>query len=216
KSLDAEIKKSFLIYGENNLMGNIMDSHDKNRFMAFADGDLDISQWSAIEEGWNNPPQVDNKISYKKAKLYYAYMNAIPGLPVIYYGSEFGMTGASDPDNRRMMKFDNELNEDEREMLNDVSKIINIRKEHSALRYGDFLTLKADKRNYIFIRSDFNERILVVLNKSLILQTLEIELPEFYKYKNIINLFDNSKTSISNNKIVLKIDGLSYCYYLFE
>ncbi|MCX7876141.1 MAG: alpha-amylase family glycosyl hydrolase, partial [Melioribacteraceae bacterium] len=47
KSLDAEIKKSFLIYGENNLMGNIMDSHDKNRFMAFADGDLDISQWSA-------------------------------------------------------------------------------------------------------------------------------------------------------------------------
>ncbi len=127
-SLDAEIKKSFLVYGENNLMGNIMDSHDKNRFMAFADGDLDVTQWSAVEEGWNNPPKVDNPASYEKAKLYYAYMNTIPGLPVIYYGSEFGMTGASDPDNRRMMRFGNELNNYERKMLDDVRRIINLRK----------------------------------------------------------------------------------------
>ena len=79
KSLDAEMKKSFLVYGENNVMGNIMDSHDKNRFMAFADDDLGLSQWSAIEEGWNNPPKVDNPVNYNKAKLYYAYMNTIPG-----------------------------------------------------------------------------------------------------------------------------------------
>ena len=58
KPLDAEMKKSFLVYGENNVMGNIMDSHDKNRFMAFADDDLGLAQWSAIEEeGWNNPPK---------------------------------------------------------------------------------------------------------------------------------------------------------------
>ncbi len=216
KSLDAEIKKSFLIYGENNLMGNIMDSHDKNRFMAFADGDLDISQWSAIEEGWNNPPQVDNEISYKKAKLYYAYMNAIPGIPVIYYGSEFGMTGASDPDNRRMMKFDNELSDYEKQMLNDVGKILNLRKEHTALRYGDFLTIKADKRIFAFVRSDFNERILVVLNKSLIPQTIEIDLPEFYKIKSVKNLLYNETNLVEGNKLKIKVNELSYNFYILE
>ncbi|MDF1611584.1 alpha-amylase family glycosyl hydrolase [Stygiobacter electus] len=216
KSLDAEIKKSFLIYGENNLMGNIMDSHDKNRFMAFADGDLDISQWSAIEEGWNNPPQVDNEISYKKAKLYYAYMNAIPGIPVIYYGSEFGMTGASDPDNRRMMKFDNELSDYEKQMLNDVGKIINLRKEHTALRYGDFLTINADKRIFAFVRSDFNERILVVLNKSLIPQTIKIDLPEFYKIKSVKNLLYNETNLVEGNKLKIKVNELSYNFYILE
>ena len=216
KSLDAEIKKSFLIYGENNLMGNIMDSHDKNRFMAFADGDLDISQWSAIEEGWNNPPQVDNEISYKKAKLYYAYMNAIPGIPVIYYGSEFGMTGASDPDNRRMMKFDNELSDYEKQMLNDVGKILNLRKEHTALRYGDFLTIKADKRIFAFVRSDFNERILVVLNKSLIPQIIEIDLPEFYKIKSVKNLLYNETNLVEGNKLKIKVNELSYNFYILE
>lgn len=216
KSLDAEIKKSFLVYGENNLMGNIMDSHDKNRFMAFADGDLDISKWSAIEEGWNNPPQVDNEISYKKAKLYYAYMNAIPGLPVIYYGSEFGMTGASDPDNRRMMKFDEQLNDYEKEMLNEVSKIINLRKNQPALRYGDFLTLKADKRIFAFIRSDFNERILVVLNKSLIPQIIELNLPEFYEIKSAENLSNGEKLFTENNQIKIKVDALEYFYFLLK
>ena len=54
-------------------------------------------------------------------------MNTIPGLPVIYYGSEFGMTGARS-DNRRMMRFGNELSVDERKMLEDVRSLVNVRK----------------------------------------------------------------------------------------
>ena len=37
-SLDYHMKKSFEAFGYNNLMGNIMDSHDKVRFMSYADG----------------------------------------------------------------------------------------------------------------------------------------------------------------------------------
>lgn len=209
-SLDAEIKKSFLVYGENNLMGNIMDSHDKNRFMAFADGDLDITQWSAIEEGWNNPPNVDNPANYEKAKLYYAYLNTIPGLPVIYYGSEFGMTGASDPDNRRMMRFGEELNPFEKKMLEDVRKIINIRKNHSALRYGDFLTLHADENIYAFIRSDLNERILIVLNKNPETQNVLLKLPRLYDVKLISDLLSKQKITAGNDFVEIKIVGRGY------
>lgn len=58
KDLDSEIRKGLDVFGSLNLMGNIMDSHDKNRYMAYADGALDLSQSNAAELGWNNPPQV--------------------------------------------------------------------------------------------------------------------------------------------------------------
>ena len=210
KSLEAEMKKSFLVYGENNVMGNIMDSHDKNRFMAFADGDLDLSQWSAIEEGWNNPPRVDNPANYDKAKLYYAYMNTIPGLPVIYYGSEFGMTGASDPDNRRMMRFGNELSRYEREMLEDVRSIVNLRKNHPALRHGDFLTLVANENIYAYIRSDMNERVLVVLNKNENKQEVELQLPVIYKINSVTDLISKEKINTVNGKLNVSVRGIGY------
>lgn len=212
-ALDAEIKKSFLVYGENNLMGNIMDSHDKNRFMAFADGDLDVTQWSAVEEGWNNPPRVDNPANYEKAKLYYAYMNTIPGLPVIYYGSEFGMTGASDPDNRRMMRFGEELNQFEKRMLGDVRKIINLRKNHPALRYGDFLTLQADENVYSYIRSEVNERILIILNKSEKAVPLQLNIPLMYGIKSAGNLLTDEKIELVDGSINLILQPMSYSFF---
>lgn len=211
--LDAELKKSFLVYGENNLMGNIMDSHDKNRFMAFADGDLDASQWSAGEIGWNNPPGVDNPDNYRKAKLYYAYMNSVPGLPVIYYGSEFGMSGASDPDNRRMMRFENELSIHEKKMLGDVRLIINTRKNHPALRYGDFLTLRADENIYAFVRSDFNERILVVLNKNEETQSVELRLPQVYESNSVVDLINGSELKVENGKLKAAVEGVGYNFF---
>lgn len=210
--LDKEMQKTFSVYGVNHLMGNVMDSHDKNRFMAFADGDLDASEWSAIEQGWNNPPMVDDPESYKKLILYMAYMNSIPGLPVIYYGSEFGMSGASDPDNRRMMRFGNELNEHEKNTLIEVSKIVNIRKTHSALRYGDFYTLQANKNIYAYLRSDFNERILVVLNKSNIEQEVNLSLPVYFDTKKLMDLSNEEKINLTENENI-KLNSKSWKIY---
>ena len=51
KTLDNEIHKSFSVFGANNLMGNIMDSHDKVRFMAFADGEVPLNGGDASEIG---------------------------------------------------------------------------------------------------------------------------------------------------------------------
>ena len=211
--LDKEMHKSFSVYGYNHLMGNIMDSQDKNRFMAFADGDLDVSQWSAVEEGWNNPPKVDHPESYKKLVLYMAYMNTIPGLPVIYYGSEFGMTGASDPDNRRMMRFGKQLSKYEKQTLKEVSKIINLRKTHSALRYGDFYTLKADSTTYAYMRSDMNERLIVLLNKSNVPQRIELVLPEFLDVDYLENINTGRKIPTDRNSAVIVVPAMDWAIY---
>lgn len=214
--LNNEMKKTSEVYGTIHYMGNIMDSHDKNRYMAYTDGDLDLSQWSAVEEGWNNPPKVDDPNSYKKMELYMAYMNSIPGLPVIYYGSEFGMTGASDPDNRRMMRFGNELDKYEKETLQDVRQIVNLRNEYPALRYGDYYNLQADKSIFAYIRSYMNQRILIVINKNENPQNVELDIPPIYGIKSITNLVTNEKTELDDSKLNMNVDGISWGMYLMN
>jgi glycosidase len=208
--VDYQMQKSFQVFGYNNLMGNIMDSHDKIRYMAYADGDLEINDGRAGEIAWTNPPQVDNPDSYKKLKVYMAYLLTIPGIPIIYYGDEIGMTGASDPDNRRMMRFDEELNQYEKQTFEDVSKLIHIRKEHPALRYGDFLTLQADENIYAYIRSDMNERILTVVNKNSNEVNVELFIPPIYKVNKAKNLLDGSEHKTINNKIKLNLNSYVY------
>ncbi len=213
-SLLDEIETTFEYYGENNLMGNIMDSHDKNRFTAFADGDLSLDEWSAVEKGWNDPPKVDNPATYKKAELYYAYLFAVPGVPVIYYGSEFGMSGASDPDNRRMMRFGAQLNLYEKEMLKATSEIVKLRRKHSALNYGDFFPLLADKNVFVFLRSDFNESILVTLNKNFKRkEKIIVNFPQCVSPDEIENLKTGETISVNDNRAEIELSPLGWSYF---
>jgi glycosidase len=210
KLLDYQMQKSFQVFGYNNLMGNIMDSHDKIRYMAYADGDLAINDGRAGDFAWNNPPKVDDPKSYDKLKLHLAYILTIPGVPIIYYGDEIGMTGAADPDNRRMMRFNDELDQFEKQTLEDVSKLIHIRKDHPALRYGDFLTLQADENVYAYLRSDMNERVLIIVNKNSNQQKVEFTLPGMYKITKAKDLVSGKEFDINNNKFDVDVNGTQY------
>jgi cyclomaltodextrinase / maltogenic alpha-amylase / neopullulanase len=216
QQLDKEIKKGLYIFGENNLMGNIMDSQDKDRFMAYADSDLAINDGNSIEIGWNNPPKVDHKSSYKKERLYLSYLLTIPGIPTIYYGDEIGMTGAADPDNRRMMRFGNQLDNNERENLEEVKKIIHLRDDHPALRYGDYYSLKADTNIFAYLRSDMNERVLVVLNKNPETQNVDLEFPDFYNSDYITDLFTGEKIKLNGNNTRIPVKGIGYRFFSFN
>ncbi|MCL4278708.1 MAG: alpha-glucosidase C-terminal domain-containing protein, partial [Ignavibacteriaceae bacterium] len=208
--LDNQMQKTFQVYGVNHLMGNLVSSHDKIRYMAYADGDLEINDGRASEFAWTNPPKVDHPSSYDKLKLHLAYILTIPGVPVIYYGDEIGMTGASDPDNRRMMRFDNDLNEYEKQTFKDVSKIIHSRSDHSSLRYGDFLTLQADKNIYAYLRSDLNERILVILNKSEKEQQVNLTLPDIYNIKTANDVISADSFQVKDGSISFAVKGIGY------
>lgn len=208
--LDLTMTKTFQVYGVNHLMGNLADSHDKNRYMAYADGDLELNSGEAIEIGWTNPPQVDNPSSYDKLKIHLAYALTIPGVPVIYYGDEIGMTGAADPDNRRMMRFGDDLNYDEKQTLEDVSRVIHLRKNHSALRYGDFYTLQADKNIYAYLRSDMKERILTVVNKSEEGQKVDLKFPKEYKLSKATDLISGNEYAIKLSELSVFVDKIGY------
>lgn len=208
KIVSDEIRKTFLVYGLNHLMGNLMDSHDQVRYMAFTDGDIFLDTPNTAEIGWTNPPQVDHPDSYEKAKLYLTYTLTIPGVPIIDYGDEIGMTGAADPDNRRMMRFGDQVKPIEKQMFADVSQLIHLRRNHSALRYGDFQTLLADENCFAYLRSDFNERILVILNKSEKAQQRKIDIPNHYIIQEVTDLIKGEKISLADHKLNLKIPAL--------
>ncbi|MEJ2507551.1 MAG: alpha-amylase family glycosyl hydrolase, partial [Ignavibacteriaceae bacterium] len=216
KLIDYQMQKSFQVFGYNNLMGNIMDSHDKIRYMAYADGDLEINDGRASDFAWNNPPTVDHPSSYEKLKLYMAYLLTIPGVPVIYYGDEIGMTGASDPDNRRMMRFDNQLDDYEKQTLKEVSRLVHIRKNHPALRYGDFLTLQSDENIYAYLRSDMNERILTILNKSKDPQEVTLAIPSVYNTKNAHDLESDNEYQIDKNNLVIEIPSTGWKIFILN
>jgi glycosidase len=165
------------------------------------------------EMAWKNPPTVDHPSSYQKAELYLAYRFTIPGLPVIYYGSEFGMTGVDDPDNRRMMRFGDQLSIFETRMLNETKKIVKMRKQHSALRYGDFFTLRADTVVYAYMRSDFNERMLVVLNKSERAQTVDLLIPELYHLHELVDVISGEKVDLKNDRVRVSVPLIGWRVY---
>ncbi|NWF88157.1 MAG: alpha-glucosidase C-terminal domain-containing protein, partial [Ignavibacteriaceae bacterium] len=134
----------------------------------------------------------------------------------IYYGDEFGMTGASDPDNRRMMRFGTQLNDYEKQTLKDVSKLIHIRKDHPALRYGDFLTLQADENVYAYLRSDMNERILTVINKNSSPLSLEYILPAVYKINKAKDLVAGKEFYTINDRLKVDVGGFGYLILKLE
>lgn len=147
-------------------MSPLLGNHDKARFMAYADGDLPDPEISDEEEvGWNKPPRVDNAAAYEKLKLGLTFVLSLDGVPMIYYGDEIGLTGAGDPDNRRMMRWGDEVTAEENSVREHFSKVAAVRHKHPALRYGSRRPLVAEGNRYAFVRAHLGDAVLAVWNR---------------------------------------------------
>lgn len=213
RELEATLRKSLEVYGYNNLMGNIMDSHDQVRMMAFFDGDLTLSSDGTAAAWRDNPISVDNPNAYQKEYLYLGYLLTVPGVPIIDYGDEFGMTGANDPDNRRMMRFGEQLQPLEKQQLARVSALLKLRQKHTALRRGDYRTLYVDKNLWAFTRGDVRERFIIVLNKSTAPVSQFIPFPLWLKIKRIAPLLNAEPPRLLENGFSVQLPALSFSIY---
>ena len=130
-------------YGSHHLMGNISGNQDKARFISYASGDVSFEE-DAKKAGWTREITMSDTTAYKKLAQLQAFNLSVPGIPVIYYGDEYGSIGGNDPDNRRWMKFEN-LNNQETQLKNTVTSLVNKRRNSMALQYGETKILRADK-----------------------------------------------------------------------
>lgn len=176
ESLDYSIHQSFDHYGYNNLMGNITGNHDLPRFISLAGGALRFDE-DDKEAGWEREIGVGDLVGYDKLSQLTAFIMTIPGIPVLYYGDEIGLPGASDPDSRRPMRFEG-LTDRQLDVRDRAARLTHLRRDHLAFVYGDFQTLKVDQHTYVYSRSYFDEHALVLFNRSHEPKTIRVALPE--------------------------------------
>ena len=122
------------------LMWNLIDSHDTARFLHLCH---------------------DNK---KKQHLAAAFQLLLPGMPMVYYGDEYAMPGANDPDCRRGMYWDEEYQD--KEMYNWYKKLMQVRKTHACIVEGELIdTITNDEEDTIvLIRKSGEETLAMIFN----------------------------------------------------
>lgn len=162
--LEQKLNQSIKYYGVHNLMGYMTGNQDKPRFMALVTEDVSLSEDSKYA-GWSREITKKTPEGFGKLSLMHAFIMTLPGVPVIYYGDEIGMTGGNDPDNRRDMKFDN-LNESETSLLSKVSKLTHLRRNNPVFLFGDLKFEEVGDKTIVYSRNYFGKSALVFMNNS--------------------------------------------------
>jgi len=206
QQVQSVLNSSLYTYGNHNLMGNISGNHDKPRFMALASGDLKFGEDSKAA-GWQREIGITDSTAYDKLFLMHTFNMTIPGIPVLFYGDEIGLTGANDPDCRRMMKFDG-LNKREANLRQKVSMLAHLRKNNPVLVYGEFITVQIKKDSWVYARKYFNRNAIVFINNSSASKFFTIELPVGLNTESLKSTF-NTKFTISNRNISIQLPAYS-------
>ncbi len=134
----------------------------------------------------------------------------LPGIPAVYYGSEFGIEGRkerhSDASLRPEMKycdFEDRCKTDE--LVKFISSLGKIRNSLKALSYGDYKELLLTNRQYAFSRSTQNESVLVAVNNDENDCTLSIPCEN----REYTSSFSGRKICVHNGRISITLRGSS-------
>lgn len=123
----------------------------------------------------------------------YTLLYTLPGIPSIYYGSEWGIQGrkegANDDFLRPQVDIEKALeNPENKELLSWVKKLGQIRAEQPALRLGRYQELLLTNRQYAFARILEEEAVITAVNNDDNEAWLSIRLPlEGRKYRNLVD-----------------------------
>ena len=99
----------------------------------------------------------------KHLPLIYALLFGMPGIPCIYYGSEWGAEGIKQPHSDEMLRPCFEAPQ-ENELSRHIATLAKAHKESRALCHGSFRQLLLTNRQVIFERAADGERVLVAIN----------------------------------------------------
>lgn len=178
-------------YTNRYLMGTFIDNHDVPRFVNGL---------------------YDNKEDRLKSAL--AFEFTYTGIPVMYYGTEIGMEGGADPDNRRDMDFTKTSS-----VTDYVKKLAEIRKENKALIYGDIKVIVSDKDILSYVRKSGNNLILAVINFSKDKKDIKLSVADTIGNKGLLNNLLSVKgeeLNIKNGTVKLNIEPLSAGIYKLD
>ncbi len=107
---------------------------------------------------------------YRNIALAYCLMYTMPGIPSLYYGSEFGIKGersaSSDTDLRPDLNLGSLYAHNDLNLLEQIKRFSTLRQQLPALRYGNYRQLEVRNEQFVYIREFENEFVIIAINSS--------------------------------------------------
>ncbi len=204
-NLGRVLKESLNYYGSHHVMGNITGNQDRARFTSYADGSVKFSEDAKLA-GWTRDIQNNGESGFQKMIMLNVFLMTTPGIPCVYYGDEIGMPGGNDPDNRRMMHFD-DLNPDQQKTKDTIAKLIKLRRENLPFTFGDTFILKNDDEALVYVRSYLGQNAIVVIDKKIKKgESWSVEIPENLRSM-VFRKFGQSAFLIDNGVLTFRADA---------
>lgn len=133
------------------VLWNLIDSHDTARFL-----------YTCGEKK-------------EKLKLAAALQLLMPGMPMIYYGDEYGMTGGPDPDCRRGMVWD--ATYQDTAIHHWYQSLIQVRKKFPCITEGSIITVQTvDEAGLIILTRQLSDQKITLIFHG---KEAEVKLPEY-------------------------------------
>ncbi len=141
-----------------------------------------------------------------KLKLLAIMQMTMPGAPTIYYGDEAGLTGDTDPDDRRPFPWDDIDND----MLAHYQALTSLRNEYSFLRTGSFdrLYTHNDDETYAYGRKDDTGAAIVAINRSEYGRSLSIDLAGYVPEGTVLtDALVGGTYTVSGGQVAVSLGG---------
>ena len=162
---------------------NLLDSHDTDRWASrFVNADRPATpDPNAGRRGAYNLSKPTEE-EYRRMAQSVAVQMTCPGAPMVYYGDEVGMWGATDPDDRQPMVWKDLAPYDDPEvsfnqpLFDSYVRLIAIRRRFEALQTGFFHPLVADdaRKLLAYSRDLGGAHVYVLVNRSSDTQSMEV------------------------------------------
>jgi neopullulanase len=167
--------------------------------------------------------------SIAKVKLAFGLTLTLRGIPELYYGDEIAMPGGNDPDNRRDFPGGWQGDEknaftaegrtpEQQEVFAYVQKLLQLRREHAALRSGQLWHLSSDDTSYVFLRETEEEKLVIAFHHGTQPRELNIALRDTpaQDAAGAAMLLGNAQTDVSAHTLHLRLPAQSLSIFVLQ
>ncbi len=132
---------------------NELSNHDHSRFLTRTN--QTVGRTATV-----GPEAADRNVNKAVMRAAVMIQMTWPGAPTIYYGDEAGVTGWTDPDNRRTYPWGHE----DKELIRYHRDMIALHKKHEALMKGSMKYLQGAYKVLCFGRFTEHEKMVILIN----------------------------------------------------
>ncbi|CAK8583385.1 alpha-amylase family glycosyl hydrolase (plasmid) [Priestia megaterium] len=134
-------------------------------------------------------------------KMALTYLYTIPGLPLVYYGSEIALNGGEGVDNHRTMDF-----RAGNELIDYITKLGELRQQLPALTRGTYESIYNKKGMTVFKREYKKETLIVAINNTSKTQKVTIPVSKFAKGKELRGLLAGDLVRPNEEKFTIILE----------